>query len=230
MLIQLHFGTRAFPNSREITRISLLVNIWSNLSLDGRKLEFYRLSLWGHAALHVCCISCKFPFSLALCRRRISSYRRETEAHVQPQCLPEFVHSVKTVHLPDDPSHSSLMDRNPHCGQNGIYLKYNHDSSMSKNCRRTLSGIDSWSLRACHFRHFAQASVGVCSIWQLENNNRPRTSQRCRGETLTNQPGLSRIRADWLFLYDPEDNIRNLGCTSWNRIVSKYEMGSQGPE
>jgi len=41
MLIQLHFGTRAFPNSGEITRLSLLANIWSSLSLDGKKLGFY---------------------------------------------------------------------------------------------------------------------------------------------------------------------------------------------
>lgn len=55
--IQPPFGRRAFPNSREITEISLLVSIWSSLCLDKRKWAFYWLSLGGHTLFQVLCFS-----------------------------------------------------------------------------------------------------------------------------------------------------------------------------
>lgn len=118
----------------------------------------------------------------------------------------------------------------PSAGRVGFTWSTTATQARQRTAVGCWAGIDSWSLCACHFRHLAQASVGVCSVWQLENNNRLRASRRCREETLTNQPGLPQIRVDWLFLYDPEDNRRNWWCTSWNRIGSKYEMGSQGAQ
>lgn len=150
------------------------------------------------------------------------STERAPSACVNAALLPEFFHSFQTLHFPDHPGHSHLMDHNPLCGQNRIYLQYNSNSSVSENSHRMLSGTDGWSLRACHFRHH-----GVCSPWQPENNNRLHMSWCCRGEPSTNQPSLSQIRVSWLFLYDLEHNIKRLGCTSWNRTGSKYEMGSQ---
>lgn len=150
------------------------------------------------------------------------STERAPSACVNAALLPEFFHSFRTLHFPDHPGHSHLMDHNPLCGQNRIYLQYNSNSSVSENSHRMLSGTDGWSLRACHFRHH-----GVCSPWQPENNNRLHMSWCCRGEPSTNQPSLSQIRVSWLFLYDLEHNIKRLGCTSWNRTGSKYEMGSQ---